>query len=87
MIVGSVGIEVFKHLLNKPISTMRNAFVNLALPFWVFSEPQPPIQNKDKDYDPILLGPVKAIPPNFTIWDKLAVKGPLTVGQFIEKFK
>ena len=42
---------------------MRNLFVNLALPLFLFSEPLPPNKAIDKDYDPILLGPVKAIPP------------------------
>jgi len=45
--------------------------MNLALPLWLFSEPMPPITQKDKDYDPIVLGPVKAIPPGFTNWDRL----------------
>ena len=41
---------------------MKNSFMNLALPLWLFSEPMPPLLNKDKDYDPIVLGPIKAIP-------------------------
>jgi len=41
----------------------RNAFCNLAVPLWLFSEPLPPVKMKDKDYDPIVLGPIKAIPP------------------------
>ena len=41
---------------------MKNSFINLALPLWLFSEPLPAIQMKDKDYDPVMLGPVKAIP-------------------------
>ena len=41
---------------------MKNSFMNLALPLWLFSEPMPPLLNKDKDYDTIVLGPIKAIP-------------------------
>ena len=41
---------------------MKNSFMNLALPLWLFSEPMPPVYMKDKDYDPIVLGPIKAIP-------------------------
>ena len=29
----------------------------------MFSEPLPPTKNVDKDYDPVIMGPVKAIPP------------------------
>ena len=79
MIIGAVGVEIFKYILGKPLSNMKNSFMNLALPLWIFSEPEPPIKAKDKDYDPILMGPVKAIPDGFTTWDKIQVKGPLTV--------
>merc|ERR1712146_387133 len=60
MIVGAVGFEMYKFFNNMKVDAYRNAFCNLAIPMWVFSEPLPPIKNKDKDYDPILLGPVKA---------------------------
>jgi len=53
--------------------------MNLALPLFLFSEPLPPIESKDKDYDEVLMGPVKAIPPNFTTWDKITVVGPMTL--------
>jgi len=36
--------------------------MNLALPLWLFSEPMPPNQTKDKEYDPIMMGAIKAIP-------------------------
>ena len=96
MIVGAVGFEMYKligviffgwtflliSIQNKDIGLYRNAFCNLAIPMWVFSEPLPPIKNTDKDYDPIMMGPVKAVPPgiyfgiisfslNFTRLDKL----------------
>lgn len=60
--------------------------MNLALPLWIFSEPEPPIKAKDKDYDPIIMGPVKAIPSGHTTWDKILVKGPLTIGGIKEHF-
>ena len=44
MIVGSIGIEVIKCILGKPVNKMRNSFMNLALPLWLFSEPLPPIE-------------------------------------------
>ena len=71
--------------------------MNLALPLWLFTEPLPPNKNKDVDFDPVLEGPVKAIPPGdqqnftnfnlskgFTVWDKITIKGPMTVAGFIE---
>ena len=46
---------------------MKNSFMNLALPLWLFTEPMPPIYMKDKDYDPIVLGPIKAIPAGINL--------------------
>ena len=42
MIVGAVGIEIIKYLLGKSVDKMRNAYINLALPLFLFSEPLPP---------------------------------------------
>ena len=62
LIVGAVGIEVYKHLLGRDVTSMRNAFVNLALPLFVFGEPSPAIVNVDVALDPRLQCPVKAVP-------------------------
>ena len=48
------------------------------------SEPKPAIHMKDKDNDPILLGPVKAIPPNWTVWDKITINKSMTVKELID---
>lgn len=68
MICGCVALEILKYIQDKPVEAFKNAFINLALPFWIFTEPSPPIQQKDKDYDPILLGPVKAVPSGWNNW-------------------
>ena len=64
MIVGAVGLEIYKHLFNKKIEHRRNGFMNLAIQMFVFSEPMPPITNTDNEMDPILFMPVKAVPPS-----------------------
>lgn len=87
MITGAVLVELYKIAQNEGLECHRNAFANLALPLWLFSEPMPPIKNTDKEYDPIAMGPVKAYPPNFTTWDKLEIAGPCTLGELIEKLK
>lgn len=80
MVVGAVGVEILKKILKHKNELYKNSFMNLALPLWVFSDPLPPIEHEDKAYDEILLGPVKAIPPKFTTWDKVEVHGPMTLG-------
>ena len=80
MITGTVTTEIYKFVQGKnKISDFKNSFINLALPMFVFSEPDEPKKNSSKDYDPIMLGPIKAIPENWTIWDTLEKKGPMTV--------
>ncbi|XP_952025.1 ubiquitin-activating enzyme E1, putative [Theileria annulata] len=87
MIGGLVTIEFLKALCYRSlkISHFRNAFACLATPIWLQSEPLPPIPTKDKDYDPVTCGPVRALPPNFTVWNKLIVLIPNgTVKQLID---
>lgn len=64
MIVGACGIELYKYILGKKTSAFRNAFCNLALPNWVFSETIKPSEHKDQEMDPIMFMPTVALPPS-----------------------
>lgn len=87
MVTGLVGAELLK-LSNRQarkVEDFKNGFVNLALPLWLLSEPLPPLKTVSKDYDPIILGPVKAKPEGFTTWEKIEVnKGNLTLKEFLD---
>jgi ubiquitin-activating enzyme E1 len=88
MIVGAVGLEIYKYLFDKKIEHRRNAFMNLALPLFVFSEPMPPIFNTDKEMDPILFVPVKAVPAKWTNWMKIDIRGPnKTIRQVLDTLR
>jgi ubiquitin-activating enzyme E1 len=87
MIVGAVGFELTKYAMGKGIDHVKNSFHNLALPFWIFTETMLPRENKDVDYDPIMMCAVKAIPAKWTSWDTLDVTGPLTVQGMIDAVK
>jgi len=89
MITGAVAAEFYKYVQGMTnLEKFKNAFINLALPLFVFSEPDEIKKQKSKDYDPIMAGPVRAIPEGFTIYDKTHVnQGSLTFQQFFDFLK
>jgi ubiquitin-activating enzyme E1 len=82
-ITGLVALQIYTLLQTNEIAYMKNAFVNLAVSLFVLTEPGEKIEHSDKDFDPIMLGPVKAVPPKWTVWDKIVINGPMTIRQFI----
>jgi hypothetical protein len=47
----------------------------------------PPKYTEDCENDPIMMGPVKAIPGKFSCWDKEHLNGPLTIQQLVDHYK
>lgn len=87
MVTGLVSAELLKLVTRstRKVEDFKNSFVNLALPLWVLSEPLPPVQSKSKEYDPVVMGPVRARPEGFTTWDKVTLdKGDLTFKEFMD---
>ena len=74
MITGAVSAEIYKFVQgNTTLENMKNSFINLALPLFVFSEPTPVDKIKSKDYDPVAMCKLKSIPEGYTIYDKTIV--------------
>ena len=84
MIAGAVAIELYKLHFQTDVEKFKNTFANLGISVILFSEPLPPIRTKSKDYDPIVMGPVKAYPEGFSTWQKLTIEGPCTLKEFID---
>ena len=87
MIAGAAGVELYKLHMHNEIEKFRNSVVDLGVSCMVMNQPQPPECTYSKDYDPIVMGPVKAYPEGFSCWDKLGIEGPCTLGEFIERVR
>lgn len=75
VVVGLVCLELYKLLQGRDrLEDYKNGFLNLAHPFFAFSEPLPPAKHKYYDTE-------------FTLWDRFEVDGELTLAQLIEHFK
>ncbi|CAD8132455.1 unnamed protein product [Paramecium octaurelia] len=87
VITGIVGIEILKYIQQKNINSIRNAYINLALPTFIFSQPKPPYQNVDQEFNQLIMDRTIAVPKNWTSWDRIKINKKMTVGEFIQYFE
>lgn len=75
VVSGFVVLEVIKLLHGqKPLSKFKNGFINLALPFFGFSEPLPAEKNTYYGVE-------------WNLWDRFEVQGEMTLQEFLDYFE
>jgi len=89
MITGCVTAEILKYAQGwTDIEKFKNGFVNLAINYFCFTEPNSAKLTKSVEYDPVMCGPIKAIPEGFSVFDKVIIKrGSLTFQQLFDEIQ
>ncbi|KAH7952111.1 hypothetical protein HPB52_018759 [Rhipicephalus sanguineus] len=75
LVAGLACLELYKLTQgHKKLELYKNGFVNLALPFFGFSEPIPPAKKNFHGQE-------------YTLWTAIDIQGEITLEKFIERFK
>ena len=75
VVAGLVSIEMYKIIAGlTDIEQYKNAFLNLALPFFAFSEPIAAPKNKYYETE-------------WTLWDRFDIQGDITLQELIDLFE
>lgn len=85
-ITGLVAIQILTLLQTNKLDFMRGAYINSAVNLYNMTEPGPKIVMQDKEMDPILFGPVKAVPSKWSVWDRIDINTSMTFKELIDHF-
>lgn len=83
MITGAVAVEFYKFVQGwTDLAKFKSFMINLALPFWLVTEPDEVIRTKDDDING------KAVPEGWTVYDRIVInEGSMTVQQLFDWFE
>ena len=86
-IAGFVSLQLDTLFQTNEPKYFRDCFFNLAANYFFFNPPADPIKMKDNPFDERIMGPVKAIPEGWNVWDRIDIRESKTCGDLIDYLK
>ena len=86
-ITGFASMQLFTLIHSEEISFVKNCYFDTSYNLYQINNPSDVVYMEDQEYNEMLDGPSIAIPPRWTVWDIIIIKGPMTCQEFIEHFK
>jgi len=86
-ITGISCLQLYTLLQTNKIEFFRNCYLNLSINRLVLTLPSKEIKHKDEEYNEEISGPIKAIPLNWTVWDKIIINDSKTPKELIDLIK
>ena len=86
-VTGFACMQLYSLLSTKNISLIKNFYFNTSDNFYQINNPSDVIHKEDQEYNEIFDGPSKAVPPGWTVWDIIDIKGPMTCQNFVDYFQ
>ena len=81
-ITGLVCFQLYTLLQTNDITYLRSGNINLAISMFLMMEPVEVRKERDEEFNKILGAPIKVIPKDFTVWDKIVVESSHTFKEF-----
>lgn len=86
-ITGFSCMQLFTLINSNDISLVKNCYFDTSFNLYQINNPPDVIHIEDSEYNIIFDGPIKAVPPGWTVWDIIDIKGPMTCKNFVELFQ
>ena len=86
-ITGFSCMQLYTLLNSDNINLVKNCYFNTSFNLYQINNPSDVIHMKDEEYNIIFDGPTKAVPKEWTVWDIIEIKGPMTCLEFVDYFK
>jgi len=83
-ITGIACLQIYTLIQTNKINFFRNCYFNFAINRFIITLPTKEIKHTDIEFDEDLGCPIKAIPLNWTVWDKIIIKGSKSINELIE---